>query len=246
MSTRRAMGLLVCGVLLAACSAPSGSDRAVVEYDFAHGPQGWIADFSDYPVGSDEQFELVHGAGPLPPPLDTSRSALFISGNNHSDDLFMYYRTRADGLRPDTVYRVTFAVEFATSVPHGCSGVGGQPGESVWIKAGVSTREPVPIVKNGDHRLDVDKGEQSNDGVNALVLGNVANSHPCARSVPWELKRLGDTRSSLRVRTDAQGSLWLFFGAESGFEATTSLFHTGFAATLVPESAATPAARCTL
>jgi hypothetical protein len=60
---------------------------------------------------------------------------LFISGVNRSDDLFMYWKGQIVGLSPGTSYRASIEVEFATNVPSGCVGVGGSPGESVWISS---------------------------------------------------------------------------------------------------------------
>ena len=65
--------------------------------------------------------------------------ALFISGVNRSDDLFMFYKGQVGGLQGGTTYQVSFQVEFATIAPSGCIGVGGAPGENVYIKAGATT-----------------------------------------------------------------------------------------------------------
>ena len=54
----------------------------------------------------------------------------------------MYYKGQIAGLSPDTRYRVQFEIEIATSVPNGCVGVGGAPGEGVTVKAGVTDIEP--------------------------------------------------------------------------------------------------------
>lgn len=224
--------LMTVAILLISCSNSTNPTRVVKAYDFSKGQQRWIAGFTDYPVGAEKQYELSDAYLPLLPPLDVNKQALHISGNNHSDDLFMYYRVKVDGLDANAAYRARFDVEIATSVPHGCMGVGGAPGESVWVKAGASTTEPVPVVESGTYRLSVDKGEQSNGGESAVVLGNVANSHPCSDSAPWELKRLRDETASVLVRSDARGSLWLFAGTDSGFEATTSIFYVSFEATL--------------
>jgi len=70
-------------------------------------------------------------------------------------------------------------VEIATRTPSGCFDIGGAPGESVWIKAGATGVEPLPILIGGDLRMNVDVGNQSQGGENAVVLGNVANSRSC-------------------------------------------------------------------
>ncbi len=219
---------------LGSCSsnpaAPSEPEALVI--DFSIGTQGWTAGFADYPVGQEDFFELESDYRVLSPPLDTSTRALYISGNNHSDDLFMFYKGQLRGLRPNTRYRAALAVQIATSVPNGCVGVGGSPGESVTVKAGATNVEPEAVVVDGNYRMNIDKGNQTNGGEDALVLGDVANSVACGQMPRWELKDLSSGSATLEVTTDGQGALWLFAATDSGFEATTSLYYTRFVVTL--------------
>ena len=168
-------------VTTAACSDnPDGpSDALTLVFDFNLSQRGFVAGFADYPPADESIYFLVSDYRSLPEPLETSRRALFISGVNRSDDLFMFYKAQVAGLRPGGLYRATFQAEIATNAPSGCVGVGGAPGEAVFVKAGASTVEPVPILEGGILRMNIDKGNQSNGGANALVLGNVASS------VPW-------------------------------------------------------------
>jgi hypothetical protein len=200
--------------------------RPGLDFDFSDGAQGWAAQFADYPPGDDAFYELASGYRRLPAPLNT-RSGFFISGNNHSDDLFMYLKRQVTGFEANTNYQVSFIVNFATDVPTGCGGVGGSPGESVFVKAGASTVEPTSDLDQlGWLRMNIDKGNQSQGGVNALVIGNVANSTLCEQNIRrYEIKQLRSPRSLL-VTTDGAGSAWLFVGTDSGFEAVTSLYYT--------------------
>lgn len=222
--------LLLFLFLLSGCSEGSRGEEAVI--DFTLGTKGFTAGFSDYPVGQERFFELEDDYRPLPPPLESLGSALFISGNNHSDDLFMFYKGRIGGLEPGKAYRVSFRVEFATSVPGGCVGIGGSPGESVYVKAGASEVEPMAVNTGGYYQMNVDKGDQSSRGVNAAVLGDVANSQACGEEAPeWELKEVSGG-GPVEATANGEGSLWLFFGTDSGFEGTTSLYYTRIRAIL--------------
>lgn len=224
-------------VLVYQTSCSTGpSEGQSFQFDFTRDPAGWTAGFADYPVGQKELFELEADYRPLQAPLDTSKRAHYISGSNRSDDLFMYYKGQIRGLSPGTRYRAQFAVEIATNVPSGCSGIGGAPGESVSVKAGASEIEPEAVVDGGFFRMNIDKGQQSNGGANAVVLGDVANSTGCEEGIiVWELKELPAVPESLLVAADAAGSVWVFAGTDSGFEGKTSLYYTRFAVSFFEE-----------
>ena len=92
----------------------SGSSGEEVSIDFAQGPQGGTAGFADYPVGQEAFFELTADYRTLPAPLESMGGALYSSGNNHSDDLFMFLRRQVAGLQPDQDYRVSARVRLAS------------------------------------------------------------------------------------------------------------------------------------
>jgi hypothetical protein len=225
-------------------TGPGGSNA--FSFDFATASQQWQAGFADYPSGAESFMELTADYRPLPSPLGPSKSALFISGSNHSDDLFMFYKGRVSGLRALATYAARFEVEIATDVPKGCGGVGGSPGESVFLKAGATTTEPITAwalvpgtAPNGQITLvNVDKGNQSTSGRNAVVLGTIENSVPC-QSVNgqlirrWELKTF-HSDTNVYVQTSDRGDAWLIVGTDSGFEGTTSIYYTRVVAAFDP------------
>ncbi len=205
------------------------------------GPEGWEGRFSDYPAGQENAMELTADYRRLPAVLGLNRSALFISGNNRSDDLFMFFRRRVTGLGPSARYVVGFEIEFATDAPRGCGGIGGSPGESVYLKAGASQAEPlVRPGALGQMVLNTDKGNQSQGGREAVVLGTIENTVPCQQGPDgslirrWESKTL---RSSglVHVQTDLSGGVWLIVGTDSGFEGRTELYYTRITATFNPQ-----------
>lgn len=160
---------------------------------------------------------------------------LFISGVNRSDDLWMFWKKKLSGLQPNTEYQVVLDVEMASNVVAGMIGVGGAPGESVYVKAGVSQAEPlVAEDAQGQLRLTVDKGNQSTSGSAAAVLGNVAKEND--DSEQYALVHRNNRSVQQSATTSADGSLWIFFGTDSGFEGTTSLYYTHAAAVLMPKA----------
>jgi hypothetical protein len=214
----------------------------VYDFQFSRGPQDWVELFADYPANNEGIFDLVADYRPLPDPLDTARSALYIAGTNRSDDLWMQYKTQVS-LSADAIYRVSFDVEIATNVPSGCGGVGGAPGEGVTVKAGVSLIEPDrELDAAGWWRMNVDKGNQTAPGEDAVVIGDLANSRPCEEGFVWERKRLGGP--PMTFTTDSTGRAWLFVGTDSGFEPRSAVYYTRFRALFEPMSRRRPRERC--
>lgn len=212
---------------------PSGDSTETFTFAFT-AAEGWQYGFADYPVNPVADFELDGGFRTLPPPLN-NQSGLYISGNNRSDDLFMFVKTQVAGLTPAARYDVRFVVSFATQAQMGCSGVGGAPGESVHIKGGATSTEPMAITVGTNYRMNIDKSNQNSSGEDAIVLGNVANSQPCMSVPPsYELKTLNNAVGTLNAVSDNSGRLWVLFGSDSGFEATTSLYYTAATVTFTP------------
>ena len=228
------VALSLVGAFVGGCSGhPTEPTEALTfTYDFDHGPQGFIAGFADYPPADAASYELRSGHRALPPPLGP-RSALFISGVNRSDDLFMFFKGPVGGLSPDTSYGVSISVEVTTDTPAGCVGVGGAPGESVWIKAGATAVEPLPVRDGAYLRMNVDIGSQSASGAQAVVLGNIANSRSCEQPRQWEIKAF-ESRSTAPISIPSDGRAWLLFGADSGFEDRTQIYFTRATASFTP------------
>ena len=126
------------------------------------------------------------------------------------------------------------SAEIATDTPSGCIGIGGAPGESVWIKAGATTVEPLPVLVGTYLRMNVDIGSQSNSGEDAVVLGNVANSRSCEEPRQWERKSFEARSIPARVSASPEGRAWLLFGVDSGFEGRTEVYFTRATAVFTP------------
>lgn len=214
-------------------------------FDFNEGTEGWIGGISDYPAEQFSELQFLAGVQSLPPELRITGNALYLQSNNTPDDLFTFLKRRlttADGIRPGQAYWLQFEIYLASRAPSGCPGVGGSPGESVYLKAGGSDVEPLPRTGSDNYvRLNVDKGEQSGDGPAASVVSNLANGIPCdlipdLTNVPYILLKRTHTHP-FPVTASAGGELWLLVGHESGFEALTSVYFLEFSVTLFPVAA---------
>ena len=177
--------------------------------------------FSDYPneQGVEEFYELRSGHEEVP--IAEAGKGLFLSGNNHSDDLFMGYYKDLSGLVPETEYQFTVRFQLATNVENDMIGIGGAPGESVFVKCGVASKEPENSLDSLNHFcLNIDKGSQSTSGSDMIVVGNLAKEE-INRPGEYEFNEI---ETKVIARTDEAGTAYLVIGTDSGFEGVTSFY----------------------
>jgi len=224
MKTKCFFFALVQMFFLAACSSDDdAASSLVVDDSFDTSLQGWTGDFADYPTEAGDSlfYELDFGHTFLPEPLDKTKKAMMITGNNHSDDLFMFVKKKVSGLKPNQDYNITFDVEFASDAASNWFGVGGAPGESVYFGVGVTSEEPRKVDdQEGYYRMNIKKINQSQDGEEMKVIGNIANGTDLDEYV------LVQRTGTIQGRTNNKGEAWMIVGTDSGFEATTTLYYT--------------------
>jgi hypothetical protein len=191
-------------------------------YDFSNGYEGWTGDFADYPAIDSVFYELEFTRLKLPLPLDTNIYSLMITGDNHSDDLFMFIKRKITGLLPNTTYLLQFDVEFASIAPTNAIGVGGPPGEAVTMKAGASLVEPTKIDSNGFYFMNIDKGNQVMGGADMKSIGHVGVSDT---TTVFTLISRNNSDQLFSITTNNEGEIWVCIGTDSGFEATTTIFY---------------------
>ncbi len=213
---------------IASLLSPSGAlaqdgAEAAYDFDFERDAEGWTFGFADLPIDFAQSiFELDHGHRPLPDGLEGS--GIYVQGHNRSDDLFMFLKKQVGGLRPNAAYAVSVSLDLATNVPTATFGIGGSPGESVFVKAGASTVEPLTEEgRNRYLRMNIDKGNQANGGEDMVVLGNVAQGEVVNRE--YRIKTLDNMDLPLSVDTDADGRVWLIVGTDSGFEGLSAFYY---------------------
>lgn len=215
-----------------------GPAVVTVSDDFRAGQLGWTAHFADYSPVQAEIMELDSGIRPLPPELGVIGTGFYITAHNRSDDVFMFLTKRLtplDGIEPNQLYELHFRVELASNAGSGCVGVGGAPGESVYLKVGATGTEPRIELDDLNHwRVNFDKNNQAQSGTAASVAGNIANgTSDCRGEAPFVSLERPHVHPHL-VRANEFGELWLIVGTESGFEGKTRLYYQSIEATLTP------------
>ena len=188
------------------------------------GPSRWQAAFADFSEAQQDLLETEAEWGTLPEPM-ADRRGFKLAGTNRSDDLAMLLKHPVGGLQPDTEYAVELEMTFATTVPADCVGIGGPPGEAVNVKLGAAPMEPVVAEdNNGDFSFNIDKGNQTSSGEDAVRVGDLTNGQTgCPDDVMWRPKTVSTRGQQFTARTDADGRMWVYGLTDSGFEGRSGL-----------------------
>lgn len=218
------LSLVSVAILFSCTKEETTTPQLSLNDQFNVSAEGWSADFADYPVGEETFYELsTKKDAKLPAPLDTLKKGFRVSGNNHSDDLFMFLTKKMTVPKANQLYKGTFEVEFASNAATGSVGAGGSPAESVYMGIGLTSVEPKKVVDSTakNYKMNIKKMQQATSGQDMKVIGNVANG--TSENKYKIIKRTGEFTG----KSDANGNLWVIVGTDSGFEATTTLYYTG-------------------
>jgi hypothetical protein len=192
-------------------------------FSFDSSNENWESFFSDYEVGEEEFYELEFVYAKLPIPLDTSESALKISGNNHSDDLLMCIYRKFDGLIPNTVYAVTFNIDVASNAEKDGFGIGGSP--DLMLGAGGVNYLPKNSVDYLSHyRPNFPcsiQAELPNDIIDTLGKIGVSGQIP----IDFKIINRNNLTHSILLKTNSNGEIWLLILTDSSFEGITTLYY---------------------
>jgi hypothetical protein len=145
----------------------------------------------------------------------------------------------SDGIVANQRYLANFDITFASNATTGSFGVGGSPGDSVYLKAGASGTAPANALDiEGINRLNLDHGQQASSGADLSNAGTIANgirfdqltdpANPPFRSV----RRIHVHPQA--VQADADGNLHIVVGTDSGFESFTTLYYQQIKLMLLP------------
>ncbi|WP_439483634.1 hypothetical protein [Cyclobacterium plantarum] len=208
-------------------------DIKVISDSFDSDMKGWAGGFADLPVDGLDSYELRVELADLPEETRETGQAIKIQGQNRSDDLFMFLKKEISGLEPGGRYEVVFNIKLASSYPENSVGIGGSPGGSVFLKAGAVNHEPLPEpveeAQTTYHRMNIDKGNQAQDGQDMYGLGTIGIA---GDDFVYEIISRDNMDRPQEVLADEEGNLWLIVGTDSGFEGLTVLYYQEIEVTL--------------
>ena len=238
--------LILAGIvlILASCSketnpvAPTSEEAAqksakslqtTFTFNFDLSQEDWNGGFADCPVDNDF-YNLLFSWKRAPGKLGGQYGkSLYITGDNHSDDLFMFVKKQITGLTPNTTYQLNFNFDIINDIPEGLFGIGGSPGESVFMKFGAVNYEPMAILNDTKTAwlMNIDKGNQALTGTDMLNIGNVANPNVDYNKPRYAAKNFDSYTIGFdfQITTDGNGSAWVIIGTDSGFEGTTEVYY---------------------
>jgi hypothetical protein len=201
-------------------------ERGRPVFTFCGDSRGWSGGFADLPANAllDPIYDLHFQRTRLPPSTGARGEGLRLAGSNRSDDLFMFVKRQLTGLQPDTHYSVGFQLRIATDAGAGCFGIGGAPGESVYVKAGATPAEPMAVPVDGDLRMNIDVGNQAQSGADAVVIAHVADEGADCEGGNYVIKAIDGRDSPVETTSDRDGNLWLIVGFDSAYEGISDLY----------------------
>jgi hypothetical protein len=149
----------------------------------------------------------------------------------------MFLKQQVSDLDAGATYHATFWLVLANNVPPGLIGIGGSPGESVHVKAGATTTEPVAeSAGDGWLRMNIDKGNQAQEGKDMINIGDLANPNiPSEAAGAHQRMERDSIGREFKVTADNTGAIWFIVGTDSGFEGLTTVYYDTISVELSPE-----------
>lgn len=156
-------------------------------------------------------------------PVENMGNAIRIEGSNHSDDMFMGFYKKITGLEANTTYIYKLSFDIGTNVSKGMMGVGGSPGGSVYVKAGIIPEAPLTALNSLNHYVftNVDKANQSQSGTDLRVVSTMEKASD-DYTEDYEYKSVSN---HFIATTNANGEAFILVGTDSGFESITTVYY---------------------
>ncbi len=186
-------------------------------FDFESGSQNWEGGIADYPVLTRDSLSYKFENLQVPNNLLVEGSGLKITADNPHADLFYYFVRQITDLMPNTQYKLDF--EFLLYVQTD-NDIDKSNNDGVYLKIGAVGHEPILVRKIMDNNqeymvLNIDKGETNRDSGKDLVMTGEITSF---MGISPEVISGNTFDKTIGVKTDADGSLWLIIGVDSGIK----------------------------
>ena len=232
------LSIVLLPLILGGCNSdnndiPDTIETISVTSDFNEGEQGWEAAFSDFPPATPDIDKYHMDSGIRTLSTDDSKKGFYITALNRSDDVFMFLKKQITDVEPNQRYLLEGSIEFFSNAGSDCFGVGGSPGDSVWVKTGATELEPA----QADYHMNIDIGDQNISGNDSVLIGTIAAPGiGCDEFEPIGEKTIEfSAEEGFEFISSEDGDVWLYFGTDSGYEGVTKIIYTKVSFTLTPQ-----------
>jgi hypothetical protein len=199
-----------------------------IDSGFSTTTSGWMGGFSDYEAATPTpSLALRYDRARLPAALDSNQYGLRIESRNLSNTMFSFIKKKVTGLRPGSTYDVKFDLTIGTQ--YSDNGSVPSSANDTYLKAGATSKEPVVKVDGGKYRININKGDLSDDGTEMLILGNISNG---LDSNAYRLVNRSTENKAISVTANPDGEIWLCIGTDSGYKGLTTLYYKQLKTTL--------------
>jgi|LGOV01.1.fsa_nt_gb hypothetical protein len=178
---------------------------------------------ADVPANYLEDNFYEYKYGITTSPVENMGKAIRIDGSNHSDDMFMGFYKKINGLEANKTYIYKLSFDIGTNVSGGMMGIGGSPGSSVYVKAGILSSAPISELNEQNYYelTNLDKANQSQSGTDLKVVSNM-------KKVSGDYSEAFEYKTVVNhfiATTNELGEAFILVGTDSGFEGLTTVYY---------------------
>ncbi len=201
----------------------TGNADYYVDFDFNDNTQGWEGGFADYPAGLEDSLKLSFGYSDFPANTQFTGKTMFISGKNPQKKLFYYVRNQIGNLKPNTMYKLDFEINFIVQLKQN-----DLPGhDPVYVKVGAASVKPDSVLSLSTEAsvdqvtFNLDKGMYAEqDGQDMVVLGQLTFNN----SGNTQIITGNNTDKAFFAKSDVNGKIWLLVGFDSTADAYLAFY----------------------
>lgn len=179
-------------------------------YNFNGSAEGFIINKTDVPLDyTDEEYEFLYELEEVPLSGETTK-ALSIEYNNMNKDMFVYvFKEIGEGnsVEANASYNATLSFDIGTNITDKAVG------DKTFVKAGVSSRLPLPVEKSEQYDFNLDKGNNEAEGTDLKTLEGITK--PSITSKDYEYKNYITTN---QVTASKNGMIYAIVGLDSTYD----------------------------
>jgi len=226
--------LIAASLFSLGCLDTTGSNAISLPFDFTNPSQpvgdGWTGVIADVPADRVADAQLITAFKSLPAPY-AAYTGIEQGATSVDGGVFVFHKKWiASPWTPGRTFSVRLDMTFMSNIAAGCAG-----GTGVFLKAGVSSEEPVVAPDpQGILRLNLDKGTGSSGG-RFIKFGDITNGATgCPTEATWNYRDTQTLGQAETLTIDPNGGFWVFIGTQSTVAGSHDIYLLGIRLLLTP------------